>query len=81
MAEVGSFDAKTHLPNLLRRVEQGETITITRRGKPIARLVPVEPDRQAEVREAVQRLKVFRRGMPVVPLQELLEARHAGHPY
>ena len=42
MKEVGAFEAKTHLPELLNRVAQGERITITRRGKPVAQLVPVE---------------------------------------
>jgi prevent-host-death family protein len=40
MHTVGSYEAKTHLPQLLQRVEHGETITITRHGKPVARLVP-----------------------------------------
>lgn len=40
---VGAFEAKTHLSRLLKRVAQGETITITRHGAPVARLVPVEP--------------------------------------
>ena len=40
MHSVGSYEAKTHLPQLLERVEHGETITITRHGKPVARLVP-----------------------------------------
>ncbi len=33
---VGAYQAKTHLPQLLDRVEGGETITITRHGKPVA---------------------------------------------
>jgi prevent-host-death family protein len=37
---VGAYEAKTHLPQLLDRVEGGETITITRHGKPVAKLVP-----------------------------------------
>jgi prevent-host-death family protein len=40
MHTVGSYEAKTHLPQLLERVEHGESITITRHGKPVARLVP-----------------------------------------
>jgi len=36
------FDAKTHLRQLLDRVELGEQIEITRRGQPVARLVPCE---------------------------------------
>jgi prevent-host-death family protein len=42
MDTVGSYEAKTHLPQLLEWVEHGETITITitRHGRPVARLVP-----------------------------------------
>ena len=40
MESVGSFEAKTHLPQLLERVANGEEFTITKHGKPVARLVP-----------------------------------------
>ena len=46
-ATVGAFAAKTHLARLLVRVAGGETITITRHGAPVARLVPVTPPRPA----------------------------------
>lgn len=38
---VGIHEAKIHLSELLRRVQQGETITIERYGKPVARLVAI----------------------------------------
>jgi prevent-host-death family protein len=38
---VGAYDAKTHLPRLLDEVERGGTITITKHGRPVARLVPM----------------------------------------
>jgi prevent-host-death family protein len=38
---VGAYEAKTHLPALLKQVERGREIIITRRERPIARLVPV----------------------------------------
>ena len=45
MRKIGAFEAKTHLSALLDAVAQGETITITKRGRPVARLVPPEaPD-------------------------------------
>jgi prevent-host-death family protein len=71
---VGSFEAKTHLPALLERVEKGETITITRRGVPIAKLVPIETSRQRSRQEIIEGLKNF----PKVPLngitiRELIE--------
>ncbi len=40
MQEIGSFEAKTHLPAFLARVEKGEEFIITRHGKPVARLLP-----------------------------------------
>ena len=59
MDEVGSFDAKNRLSELLDKVERGEEITITRRGKPVAKLVPVniETERQRRSRQAGERLR------------------------
>jgi prevent-host-death family protein len=46
MDHVGVHEAKTHFSKLLKRVEAGEEITITRSGEVVARLVPpVEPKR------------------------------------
>ena len=40
MKKVNVHEAKTHLSELLKRVEAGEEIVIARSGKPVARLVP-----------------------------------------
>jgi prevent-host-death family protein len=40
---VNTHDAKTHLSQLLAKVEAGETVVIARDGKPVAKLVPVTP--------------------------------------
>jgi prevent-host-death family protein len=42
MTTVGASEAKTHLAQLLDRVEHGESITVTKRGRAVARLVPVD---------------------------------------
>jgi prevent-host-death family protein len=57
MDEIGAFEAKNKLSALLERVEHGEEILITRRGKPIAKLVPASavPSRAA-AREAANRI-------------------------
>ena len=72
--EIGAYEAKTHLPALLERVARGEQITITKHGKPIARLVPIgrsDPDRR---REAVEKLKEFAKGRTLgVPVKQLIE--------
>jgi prevent-host-death family protein len=81
MREVQASEAKTHLPQLLDDVERGETIVITRHGKPIARLVPDEERRRAKKEEAFAAIKALRQRVGKVPLQELLDARHEGHKY
>ena len=59
MKSVGSYEAKTHLPRLLSQVEKGETITITRRGKPIARIVPATEETRS-VAALVEEMLAYR---------------------
>ena len=54
---------------------------ITRDGKPVAKLAPVDDQRRAEVDEVIERIKSLCRQLPKIPLEELLEARHEGHKY
>jgi prevent-host-death family protein len=60
--EVGAFEAKTKLSALLDQVEKGTEITITRYGRPVARLVPVadEAARRKEIQEAIEGLHDLR---------------------
>jgi prevent-host-death family protein len=44
--EVNIHEAKTHLSRLLQRVAAGEEVTIARAGTPVARLVPVPPEKK-----------------------------------
>jgi prevent-host-death family protein len=61
--EVGAFEAKNTLGSLLDRVERGEEIVITRRGRPVARLVPEtgEEERRARAREAAAAIRELAR--------------------
>ena len=63
MVSVWSFDAKTHLPALLNRVAKGEAIQITRRGVPLAQLVPVKTQPPQDAQEAARRIREARRGV------------------
>jgi prevent-host-death family protein len=81
MREVQASEAKAHLPNLLDAVERGETIVITRHGKPIARIVPEVDLRRAELDRVMAEIVEFRRTMPRISLEDLLSARHEGHKY
>lgn len=78
MTRVGAYDAKTHLAQLLDAVEKGETITITRRGVDVARLVPADDHAQRrQVREAIARIRE-RRKAAAMTADEIVEARNEG---
>ncbi len=59
MSEIGAFEAKTHLPQLLQRVEAGERFVITRHSRPVAELIPIQPRDSDKVRTAIDALKLF----------------------
>jgi prevent-host-death family protein len=66
---IGAYEAKTHLPRLLDEVARGETITITKHGVPVARLVPPDGARRPDVAETIAALREFRKN--VKPLDGL----------
>jgi len=76
MKIVGASEAKTHLSQLLDEVAAGETVTITRRGEPVARLVPPSDDRP-DANAAVDALEAFQRGANITldgaSIRELIE--------
>ncbi|HEX5368948.1 MAG TPA: type II toxin-antitoxin system prevent-host-death family antitoxin [Dehalococcoidia bacterium] len=74
MKQVGVYEAKTQLPRLLDSVEKGEVITITRHGKPVARLVPVRANRMT-VDEAIEAMREFgkRHSLDGLTIRELID--------
>lgn len=84
MRSVGSYDAKTHLPRLLSQVEKGETITITRRGKPIARIVPAQEQPPRDVAGVIREFRAYSREQArhcgKLSIQELKEMKEEGRP-
>ncbi len=74
MKQVGVYEAKTQLPRLLDSVERGETITITRHGKPVARLVPMGAPRRS-VEETIAAIRKARKGRSLggITTKELIE--------
>jgi prevent-host-death family protein len=81
MREIQASEAKTHLPQLLDDVERGETIVITRHGRPIARIVPEIQRRQMEIDSAIEAIKALRKRTGKITVDELLSAKHEGHRY
>ena len=74
MKRVGAYEAKTHLPRLLDEVAAGETITITKRGVPVAVLSPAGPSRRGAGIAAAE-LRAFRAAHPLrgLTIRELIE--------
>jgi prevent-host-death family protein len=81
MRQVRASDAESQLPSLLDAVERGETVIITRDGRPIARIIPEADRHQAQVAQVFAEIEEFRKTMPRISLEEILSARHGGHKY
>ena len=64
---IGIFEAKTHLSQILEKVESGMEFIITRRGKPVAKINPVEKEKtmsQKEVLDGFRELRKHYNGEP-----------------
>jgi prevent-host-death family protein len=75
MKSVGAFDAKTRLSELLRRAFKGETIQITRRGVPMAKLTPPENGDRENARSAAAAIRRLRKGANLgkITIRELID--------
>lgn len=75
VTSVGAFEAKTNLNALLKRVAKGETIQITRRGVPVAKLVPVEHNPRQRIQEAIREIRESREQMTLggISIRELID--------
>ena len=76
MKTVGAYEAKTRFAELLREVERGETVIVTRHGLPIARLSPMR-DEQADAAAAMEEIHRYRREqrptLGGISIRELIE--------
>jgi len=81
MTTVSAYEAKTRVPRLPRAAERGETMIITRHGKPVAQLGPVLDHRREDVAAVIERMKRARAKRPRVSVEEILAWRHEGHKY
>ena len=65
---IGSYEVKTKLPEILRRVRAGESFTITLRGKPVADLVPNRPASRQKTATAIE--NILRMNETIVPVSD-----------
>lgn len=73
--EVGSYEAKTKLPELLRGVQGGNRYTITLRGEAVADLVPAQGNKLSDAAAAVEEMRSFmqsRKPMSGIDLKALI---------
>ena len=79
--EIGAFEAKTRLSELIARVEAGEEVVIARGNEPVARLTAL--DEQARRRAAIEAILALRDSGQIKPVttEEILAWRHEGHKY
>ncbi len=63
MREVGTLEARNSLSALLEEVEKGGEITITRHGKPIAKMIPfaITDDKKEKAQQAARELLEMRK--------------------
>ena len=82
MREIQASGAEIHLPPILDGVERGETVVVTRHGRPIARSVPEAELRRAEASDGADGILAVReRTVGKVALNGLLSFIHEGHGY
>jgi len=67
MKRIGAYEAKTHLPRLLREVAGGETIAITRHGVPVALLVPPTIGQRPSPEAVIDAWREYRKKMKIGP--------------
>ncbi|WP_297445944.1 type II toxin-antitoxin system prevent-host-death family antitoxin [Acidiferrobacter sp.] len=76
MPEIGAYEAKTHLSEILDRVRKGERFIITKHGQPVAELRSVATQGLEERRAVVARMKAFQatHDLGDISLRELIDA-------
>jgi len=65
--QIGAFEAKTHFSEIIDKAERGEDFIITKRGKPVAKIIPFEQKTKMTWEEALEGFREFRklyRGKP-----------------
>jgi len=60
MSEIGAYEAKTHLPKLLERIQKWERFTITKHGRPVAELIPVTRKDPEAIRQTINGIRSYR---------------------
>ena len=81
MESIGIYEAKSKLSKLVERAEAGQEVTITRRGRPVAKLVPAKAGVEVDNSAAMEELRRFSKTIKLkrkLTQRELREAKEWG---
>lgn len=78
MQTIQASEVKTRFLRILDDVEQGESIVVTRHGRPVARILPEAEFSQLEAKKAIEKIMALRQRVRHLPLDEVLELRDEG---
>ncbi len=76
--DVGIYEAKTKLANLVHLVEQGQFVTITNRGRPVADLVPTQGSGKSSIGVLIGDILAARSRQSAVSSAQLLAWKEEG---
>jgi len=78
MQKIGMFEAKTHLPEIIRAVQSGQEVCLTNRHKEVAFIIPVELYYHKKHEAVFNRLNKLKKRAPVGSVEEILDLRDEG---
>lgn len=76
MVKIGLYEARTHFSEIISKVSEGNEFIITRRGIPIARLIPCENPSRIATKQALERAKQIRETLSLsgLKIKDLINA-------
>jgi prevent-host-death family protein len=80
MEKIGMFEAKTHLPEIVKRVQEGGDICVTNRNKEVAYIMSVSKynERKNESKYKYSRFNDIKKRSPLGDVSEILKMRDEG---
>ena len=78
MQTIGMFEAKTHLPEIIRDVQKGKIICLTNRNKAVAFIIPVEQHHKNKNESIFNKLAKLKKFSPIGDINEIISLRDEG---
>lgn len=78
MRTIQASEAETHFLQVLDEVERGESVIVTRHGKPVARITPEPAIGRDKFERAREDMRALRQRIGKLSIEEILSARDEG---